>query len=141
MDTHYLEHSAEVAQLGLRSHPYAGLQTGSLVIQIVWQCVKFQGKLFALWVFPLRSCPRALVHPPITSPPFLPNILLQTCQNFVKKLHFPMCSHTIYGHIFFAQMNDCQMTRLVNTCYRRNFPFNKIQHIHLQRAVLLWSVS
>lgn len=140
MDTHYLGHRAEVAQLGLRSHPYAGLQTGSRYSDSL-AMRQIPGQALYTAVFPLRSCPRALVHPPIASPPFFPNILLQTCQNFVKKLYFPMCSHTIYGHIFFAQMNDCQMTRLVNTCHRGNFPFNKIQHIHLQRAVFLWSVS
>ena len=38
--------------------------------------------------------------------------------------------------ILFTQMNDCQMTRLVNTCYRGNFPFKKLQHTHTHRAGL-----
>ena len=53
-----------------------------------------------------------------------------------RTFYFSMYSHTISGHTLFTQMNDCQMTRLVNTCYRGNFPFKKIQHTHPHRAGL-----
>ena len=53
-----------------------------------------------------------------------------------RTFYFSMYSHTISGHILFTQMNDWQMTRLGNSCYRRNFPFKKIQHAHPHRAAV-----
>ena len=53
-----------------------------------------------------------------------------------RTFYFSMYSHMISGHILFTQMNDWQMTRLGNSCYRRNFPFKKIQHAHPHRAAV-----
>lgn len=138
MEQHSL-HRAEVAQLMLESQHNEGPRAGPNRLSCYSNSLaidKIPGQAICMEVPPSDLIPGLWCTLPSPTPPFFPNTLLRMHQNFVKNTSLlSVFTHNFWTYILYP--NDCQMTRPVNTYYRRNVPLNKIHCIHLHRAVPL----